>query len=879
MRFAPSRATRLVSALLLSGTLLLTAAMGFSSVRWIGRPFPGFFLLRNRVIASVDLPTWHIAAMRHVFQSSVVAVDGVPVHTAADVYERVRAKPAGTDFTYALDSRGQVTERVIASQTFTSTDWWLVFGVYLFNGLVFAAIGIGVWVLGTDRATTSALLALGLCFSMYALSAVDLYGPHHLFRVYAVAEAFLPAVIVHLALLFPMRRTAPARAMVISYVPAVLLTAVAQVTLDSPYWFTVFHLFATCLTLAAGLYLVYAAINGYLRSPSELVRNRVRVAVLGLLLGFVLPVLVLSFSVIDGAKAPANLMGFTTFLFPLSIAYAVYKRDLFEIDALVRRGTYYALFSAVVTGAYLGGAALANHFVQISTFGQSQALSLGLTLAILIVMPGVRDSIQRCVDALFGRNTYDAQEVLASASGALGATLDLENIQAMTLAFPARVLGLEHASVFLRTGSRFEEVAFTPEPRRPGRTGSLSADCGLVSLLETALRAVVRDTLVYPPVSETVETLEAFDALGAELIVPIACQSVLIGFLVCGPRSAGTFFTAEDISFLQTFANQAALSLQNACTVRDLHVLNADLERHVEERTQQLATYNTQLESAYATLQSSQEQLIAAQKMAAFGRLAAQIAHEMATPLGAALNHFKSVRDILGDCTALVVDGSSSVSERQAAIDDLAGRVAEVEEWTKRAVAYLRSVKAHSRNNEGALAPFDIGRLVERDLQPLLMHRLRLAGGGLDVHVAPDVPELYGDSGRLGQVLANLINNAIDASEGLPPERARIRVTVDQDEHDVVVLVSDRGTGIPEPARDRIFEEFYTTKPSGKGTGLGLSIARDIVTGEFAGTLACTESSPEGTTFTIRIPIPFSNIRRENPGRDYAPTAEALAAA
>ena len=72
----------------------------------------------------------------------------------------------------------------------------------------------------------------------------------------------------------------------------------------------------------------------------------------------------------------------------------------------------------------------------------------------------------------------------------------------------------------------------------------------------------------------------------------------------------------------------------------------------------------------------------------------------------------------------------------------------------------------------------------------------------------------------------------------------------------IVLQVRDHATGVADDARERIFEAFYTTKPAGKGTGLGLSIARDIVTGEFGGTLACTASGPDGTTFTIRLPVP-----------------------
>src|SRR5207302_6366786 len=112
---------------------------------------------------------------------------------------------------------------------------------------------------------------------------------------------------------------------------------------------------------------------------------------------------------------------------------------------------------------------------------------------------------------------------------------------------------------------------------------------------------------------------------------------------------------------------------QNARTFHDLWLLNSDLERRVNERTQQVATSKdrlaaslAQLESAYRTLQASQEQLVSAEKMAAFGRLAAGIAHEVNTPLGAAVNGPKIGREMGVECEAVALDDTTSAADRRA---------------------------------------------------------------------------------------------------------------------------------------------------------------------------------------------------------------------
>ena len=360
-------------------------------------------------------------------------------------------------------------------------------------------------------------------------------------------------------------------------------------------------------------------------------RHQVRIVALGGLGAFALPATLLSVSVLEGGRVPVNIAAFPAFLFPLSVAFAVQKRDLFAIDAIVQRGFYYAILSGLVSATYLALAALAAHGLHLSRVGQSTTFSLAFTLAILLLLPGVRDRVQHVVDRIFGRRSYDVQEVLASASTALGATLSLEEILRLTVRVPANVLGLGRVAVFLQRGVGFEEAAAEPPDAPAARW--VDAGSALVRVLASLPPPLVRDAVRGPASTGREGWLADFAALDAELIVPLGCQGILTGFLACGRRRSGAFFSAGDVSFLRTFANQAALSLQNARTFHDLELLNADLERRVNERTQQLADSTTQLSAsldqlgtAYRTLQASQEQLVAAQKMAAFGRLAAGIA-------------------------------------------------------------------------------------------------------------------------------------------------------------------------------------------------------------------------------------------------------------
>src|SRR5262245_20086662 len=124
---------RLLAAVLLAVVTVLAGFGVRAGVAWVDRPFPGFFLLANRVVASVSLPSWPVAEQRELFQATLVAVDGTPVASAAEVYSRVRALPAGTPVAYTFERHGARLVRTVESRLFGWRDAFLIFGCYLFN--------------------------------------------------------------------------------------------------------------------------------------------------------------------------------------------------------------------------------------------------------------------------------------------------------------------------------------------------------------------------------------------------------------------------------------------------------------------------------------------------------------------------------------------------------------------------------------------------------------------------------------------------------------------------------------------------------------------------------------------------------------------------
>src|SRR5260370_42223723 len=140
------------------------------------------------------------------------------------------------------------------------------------------------------------------------------------------------------------------------------------------------------------------------------------------------------------------------------------------------------------------------------------------------------------------------------------------------------------------------------------------------------------------------------------------------------------------------------------------------------------------------------------------------------------------------------------------------------------------------------------------DVGVLVCSRRGVSQGGLVVECSAESPRLHGDRGKLGQLLTNLLSNAIDGDREAARPNAEIRVVVQEDGDTLVIRVEDQGPGIPPEDIPKIFDEFFSTKPFGEGTGLGLSIARDIISNFFNGTIAVESTLGKSAIFTVRMP-------------------------
>ena len=268
---------------------------------------------------------------------------------------------------------------------------------------------------------------------------------------------------------------------------------------------------------------------------------------------------------------------------------------------------------------------------------------------------------------------------------------------------------------------------------------------------------------------------------------------------------------------------------------------------------------NRVLIKAISDLKSTQNQLIQKEKLASLGELTAGVAHEIQNPLNF-VNNFSELSVDLAkelkeeiDKVEIPEKDKDYISE---ILSDLGSNQEKINHHGKRASNIVKGMLEHSRASTGIKELTDINKLADEYLR-LSYHGLRAKDSSFNADFKTDfdenLPKIEVIPQDIGRVLLNLINNAFYAVKTV--EKPFVVVKTEQNENQIIIKVTDNGTGMTEDVKVKIFQPFFTTKPTGQGTGLGLSLAYDIVTKGHGGLLDVESIENKGSTFTIQLTI------------------------
>jgi GAF domain-containing protein len=437
---------------------------------------------------------------------------------------------------------------------------------------------------------------------------------------------------------------------------------------------------------------------------------------------------------------------------------------------------------------------------------------------------------------------------------AVNSSLDLDTVLATIISRAAQLSQADEGTIYEFDGA--EEVfvpksAFGMSPERVEALRERRVRLGETHLGRAAIeRAPVHvDDVQQDPTLSSPDRGGLLKGIHAVLAVPLLRDDKVVGGLVIRRRTVGGFAPTIP-TLLQTFAGQAVLAIENAGLFQEARRARAAAE------------------AALVDLRRAQDRLVQSEKMASLGQLTAGIAHEIKNPLNFVNNFAGLSVELLEELNETARPAIAGLAEDERAdVDEiiamLTGNLEKIAEHGRRADGIVKSMLEHSRGVTGERREVDLNGLVEEALN-LAYHGARAQDQNFNITLERDLDPAIAPielaPQEMTRVLLNLFGNGFYAAnkrrrDGAGPDfRPMLKVTTHDLGEAVEIRIRDNGTGIRPEIKDKLFQPFFTTKPTGEGTGLGLSISYDIVTQRHGGTIEVDSEVGAFTEFTVRLP-------------------------
>jgi len=704
-------------------------------------------------------------------------------------------------------------------------------------GLIYLAIGAAVFRARPEREEAWALLLFGATMATALFTAVRADNIPWAFPRIVLNAPLLGATAFHLFTTYPFEPPWLVRHRGIRAVPYALAGGVAALFfLQGPLGLPA--RLAPTLSFFCGVGFAAAGLVSLVverrREHDPDVAARADVMLIGALVSFVPVLLIVTTQYFLRTSLPFYYAMLWLFVFPISVAYGILRRDLFDIRGAAKSSAAYGLASLAITGVYAVLIAFSDALiVSFELNARSPAFQVGFLFFAILLFNPIRNSLQRVVDRTFDRDRATYRHAVREISEAMVSMLSLREIGDRILIALTDTMGVERAMVLLLDDD--ERVLRPTAWRGDWDDASLATEIPAAHPIWKHLwmrrEELARRDFDDEPDPEAREACrDVFDTLEMELLVPILFGVDLLGVIAVGRKITGERLGVDDRQLLRTLANQSAIAIENAQAYDEIAKLNETLEARVEERTEEL--------------RETQQQLVQAEKMKSLGQLVAGVAHELNNPIGFVHANLQLMNDYVAKLLA-AEKGSPEAEKAQAAIAKLLSRS---QEGTNRVKQIVLDLKTFSRMDQTAVQDVDLHEEIDRTLtlmEPRLKDTIRVERD------YGELPRVRCNAGQLNQVFMNLLMNACDALE---EKGGRIHISSRRRGEGVRLEFEDDGPGMPPEVQGRIFDPFFTTKDPGKGTGLGLSMSHQIIE-RHGGRMVVSSELGKGSRFIIDLPL------------------------
>jgi signal transduction histidine kinase len=846
---------------------------------------------RVRVLADVPF-RWenrddHVVITELIDPSSAVA--------PGDVVLRLGKVPVrhSSEIEFALDGVPQ-SERVVAVVRRGENEMvvelalrprfsWRYITINFFLG-VFTML-MGAWVYFSKSREKRARLFFWLTFTLGVaiLIATERLPPgpkpwiYILPGLYWFIYPFFPAVFVHFITSFPREKLAFRSARVqtrLIYAPAFFFAVVMQashlVTLlsrDIEHFRGYFRLYDWHrLYLVAFFFLALATLlHSYITAKTASDKDKVRWVLWGLAAGCSPFIVLWSIPLILGAAplVPEDFTYLALLLTPLSIAFAIVKHRFLDIDVVINRSLVYGVLTVMIAGAYLLISALAGQVLLAMSPEASRNVTIFCTLIAALLFNPAKQKVQNFIDRTFYRVKYNYRLVTKEFAQRMVKTRTQAEVLEDVVAHLRAAVPFEKMAILSYAYDRFAIIAgfgIGEEARR--RLVAAESAARLKSALQSALLAAgdsqsVAGAVLEPPLAET----------HFEMLLPVPMSAGESGLLLLGPKLSGEKYSEEDLELFAALSTEAFHAIARIRFQETAIHERAEREK-LEALNQLKDEKNRELELKNQEIIRAQEKLVTQEKLASLGALTAGIAHEIKNPLNF-VNNFAALsmelvselRDELEKRKTKNVNGDDFENIEEI-LETLEQNAEKINHHGKRADSIVRNMMMHSRGKAGEREMTDINHLLDESVN-LTYHGLRAQDAAFNISIEKEYDDTVGQLNVVPQdlqrVFLNIINNACYAAHDKKIKLGnnfspKLSVFSRNLQNKIEIRIRDNGNGIPAEVREKIFNPFFTTKPTGQGTGLGLSISYDIIVQQHRGEINVETEEGKFTELVVRLP-------------------------
>jgi serine phosphatase RsbU (regulator of sigma subunit) len=570
--------------------LLVSVIAIINAMKWVNKPFPGFLINERMLVAPIGQYNWSGTQAGLKYPEKILSVNGNPVSSPRELEDIIQGKPIGSPIEYRIERKGEVLKATLKSMRFSVVDLVMTFGINFIGGIAYLLIGLVVYILKPDTKTSWAFLLASFFLSMWQLTVFDMQSTHLGFiRLYLFANAFFPAAFVHFSFYFPEPNRLIQKHPAVQFLPyLVSLIIVTPMELFYPKdAFKPFYAMAFYYMVVGILIVLYPMVVAYFKSASALSRQRARVVLIGATVAFFIPGLAyfsqMFFGSFLGIRVQTNFLIPLLTIFPASIAYAVVKHNLFDVDVYIKRALGYGIMTAIIIGAYALLSVTFNVLMGRYEIAQSKVFPILFTIGVIFVFNPLRNRIQVFVDRVFFRKDYDYGEIIDRIGGAITSLLDLGQVLGRLTQTFIEDMFIDTTSVMLLNPATAEYRVYLAdgERKRDVEGTVFKRDDPLMQIMEEKKRELTKYDVLEDPKYKTVsESCAAnFEALHSSIMVPLVFQDQLIGTINLGEKKSGKFYNREDIDLLYALANQGAVAIENARLFQE----NLEKQRMEEE--------------------------------------------------------------------------------------------------------------------------------------------------------------------------------------------------------------------------------------------------------------------------------------------------------